>query len=510
MSRGLSQGIQDTADTVGGYIQSANSVYGIARKSKKQAKSWKNQLSGAFNEEQIFLSLVVIGLFYFAYTMTNFFIGNGKDEDFITRNCHCEFTHRFFYRLWFYICLVIWFIIYSFTFMEQVSKHVCPNTCGKCLQNFRDWIRRCVMGILCCPYKCIWKRVWKWIKDWCTCCCCCCSKSNNLPNNDNGDAGKDSVIEAKIKQLWFYYYKLYIIGYKKDDYDWTIVLPKQENSEGVTSPSEAPTTYTHEKQHAQTNGGHIHGSELITGTQIDTPYQAIKSESSDYAPNPTGEATTYPMKQQAYIQDGEVATVTSQLATKLESSGYTPYLTSEASTTDPMKQGNYIQDGEVAIVTLLLATKSESIDYAPYPTSKASTTDPMKQHPPTNGNRNHGGELGKVTPQHATKSESSDCGCQCTCYYIINIFFTGVKYVAQLATVPLILVQMFDTYSLLCFVPNEEYCTSTSEYRIHAVQTILTVSFYCSLALSLLANTILDWNPWPNKHSTKFNIIGYA
>ena len=82
---------------------------------------------------------------------------------------------------------------------------------------------------------------------------------------------------------------------------------------------------------------------------------------------------------------------------------------------------------------------------------------------------------------------------------MIYIVFISLKYIAQLATVPLILLQMFNTYSLLCFVPNEEYCTPTSEYRIHAVQTILTVSFYCSLALSLLTSTILDWNPWPKK-----------
>ena len=64
-------------------------------------------------------------------------------------------------------------------------------------------------------------------------------------------------------------------------------------------------------------------------------------------------------------------------------------------------------------------------------------------------------------------------------------------------------MQMFDTYNLLCFVPNDEYCTRTLEYRIHAVQAIIPVSFFCSLALALLASTILEWNPWPKSFIEK-------
>ena len=100
-------------------------------------------------------------------------------------------------------------------------------------------------------------------------------------------------------------------------------------------------------------------------------------------------------------------------------------------------------------------------------------------------------------PSPDDESKTTTCICGCLWYYVIYSFFLIVKYLAQLATVPLILMQIFDSYSLLCFVPNDEYCTRTSEYRIHAVQTIITVSFFCSLALALLANTILEWNPWP-------------
>ena len=82
---------------------------------------------------------------------------------------------------------------------------------------------------------------------------------------------------------------------------------------------------------------------------------------------------------------------------------------------------------------------------------------------------------------------------------IIWAFLTLIKYVSQLVTVPLLLLQVFDTYSLLCFSPDL-YCPRTSEYKLHLAQAAITLLFYCSLALSQLASTMLAWNPWPQKN----------
>ena len=79
---------------------------------------------------------------------------------------------------------------------------------------------------------------------------------------------------------------------------------------------------------------------------------------------------------------------------------------------------------------------------------------------------------------------------------IIRGFLFLVKYVSQLVTVPLLLLQIFDTYSLLCFSPDL-YCSRTSEYKLHLAQAAITLLFYCSLALSQLVSTLLTWNPWP-------------
>ena len=79
---------------------------------------------------------------------------------------------------------------------------------------------------------------------------------------------------------------------------------------------------------------------------------------------------------------------------------------------------------------------------------------------------------------------------------ITRAFLFLVKYFSQLATVPLLLLQIFDTYSFLCFSPDS-YCSHTTEYKQHVVQAAITLFFYCSLVISHLTSTLLIWNPWP-------------
>ena len=82
------------------------------------------------------------------------------------------------------------------------------------------------------------------------------------------------------------------------------------------------------------------------------------------------------------------------------------------------------------------------------------------------------------------------------CNIFSKMFLMTAKYLAQLATVPLLTLQMFDSYALLCFAASD-YCSNKSKYRFHVVQVAITFAFYCSLGLSLLTSTMLVWNPWP-------------
>ena len=71
-----------------------------------------------------------------------------------------------------------------------------------------------------------------------------------------------------------------------------------------------------------------------------------------------------------------------------------------------------------------------------------------------------------------------------------------VRYIAQLSVVPLLIVQMFDTYTLLCLA-EQDYCDTESQYRLHLDQTALSFSFYCALMLSLLVTVWINLVPWP-------------
>ena len=81
-------------------------------------------------------------------------------------------------------------------------------------------------------------------------------------------------------------------------------------------------------------------------------------------------------------------------------------------------------------------------------------------------------------------------------------FLLTVKFLAQLFTIPLLFLQVFDTYSLLCFNP-QWFCSDAIEYNLHLAQALITLLFYCCLAMSQLASTMLTWNPWPKKDGDK-------
>ena len=106
---------------------------------------------------------------------------------------------------------------------------------------------------------------------------------------------------------------------------------------------------------------------------------------------------------------------------------------------------------------------------------------------------------------------NDDCTCGCdqsvgcfvNCFRCINhSFLLMVKFLAQFCTIPLLFLQVFDTYSLLCFNP-QWFCSDKTEYDLHLSQALITLLFYCCLAMSQLASTMLNWNPWPKKEPPK-------
>jgi len=88
------------------------------------------------------------------------------------------------------------------------------------------------------------------------------------------------------------------------------------------------------------------------------------------------------------------------------------------------------------------------------------------------------------------------CGSRCTNHFLVFFLLNFAQFMAQFAVVPLLLVQMFDTYTLLCFA-EEDYCSAENQNRLHLDQTAITFAFYCSLMISLLTTLCLRWVSWP-------------
>lgn len=95
---------------------------------------------------------------------------------------------------------------------------------------------------------------------------------------------------------------------------------------------------------------------------------------------------------------------------------------------------------------------------------------------------------------------------QCNLRYILQvaffIFLKAIQLIAQSFIVPLLIIQMFDTYSFLCFTANS-YCSQRAEYNLHLDQTAFTFGFYVALMTSLLSTLMLQWLPWPEKPDKK-------
>ena len=68
------------------------------------------------------------------------------------------------------------------------------------------------------------------------------------------------------------------------------------------------------------------------------------------------------------------------------------------------------------------------------------------------------------------------------------------------------MIQILDTYAYLCF-NADNYCSINSQYKLHLDQTAMTFAFYCSLMVSLLSTTMLQWFPCPKMDTSAQRII---
>ena len=378
----------------------------------EKPEDWKSKLSSAFNEDEIFYSLLVLGNFYVVYAIAkaSFDVHDDSpdDEERFIQSCFCSFNQRFFFRFWFCFCFALWFLIHSYSYFAQLSV--------KRFHKFEDVIKVFLAICLVCPcyslcgvYKCF-----------CNCLNQCLSKCSSKSkgygcNSSTSSTASDSAstsstasdstastsstnihklkIKENLKLLWFQYCKLYVIGY----------------------------------------------------TQYNDKEQSIKSIMENEGNDGVGSA-------------------------------------------DKMNKIN-----GCCFVECNKKGDNASHYCCCFRCSKQCCCSKQSQ--------------GNETEPNITCPEINMMCCneyfpnRCLSKDIIYAILFTVKYISQLITVPLLLLQIFDTYSFLCFSPDS-YCSHTTEYNHQLVQAAITLFFYCSLLISHLVNTMLIWNPWP-KHVNK-------
>ena len=181
----------------------------------KSPDNWKSTLSTAFNEDEIFYSLLILSNFYVVYVVVKASFDahdtSTDDEERFIQSCYCAFNQRFFYRFWFSLCCFLWFVVHTYNFVAQLST--------KRIKWFKNFIKVLLAFCIVCTQRCL------------ACCavcvrkCICKKNPNENQSNQNAAINQNirvnkylvSQVKDNVNLLRFQYYKLYVIGYLNYD-----------------------------------------------------------------------------------------------------------------------------------------------------------------------------------------------------------------------------------------------------------------------------------------------------
>ena len=83
--------------------------------------------------------------------------------------------------------------------------------------------------------------------------------------------------------------------------------------------------------------------------------------------------------------------------------------------------------------------------------------------------------------------------------FILYPFLLSTRLLAQVALIPLLILQLLDTHAWIC-VMHDLYCDDLrSDYELGLDRTAVSFGFYCSVLVSILATTMLKWFPCSKK-----------
>ena len=81
-------------------------------------------------------------------------------------------------------------------------------------------------------------------------------------------------------------------------------------------------------------------------------------------------------------------------------------------------------------------------------------------------------------------------------FFFFYPFLVIVRFFAQLALIPVLILQMLNTYAWICLT-EDHYCEDDeSRYLLGLAQTYLTFTFYIALLIAILSTIMLRWFPY--------------
>lgn len=437
--------------------------------------SWTNKLNGAFDDSQTFFSLLVLGIFYVVYAIVkaSFDLHDDSvdDEEKYMQSCFCGFHQRFFFRFWFSFCCVLWLLFPSYSFLVHISTKK-----FKRIENvLKEPLAYCVVCL-------------DFLQSYCN------HKKEESNTKIKIKSNQLKEVKRNRQLLWFQYCKLYVVGYTQID---DKPKPIMEIMDGLKSYEELL------KKDIPNDVKKLHCWKNFFRSII--PYillvflvtiMCLAYLSFDLHPlaciaEPEEELITYEMNR-VELEFSDSLLIFQKLG------GILVFVLSLAF---------------LLSVVFFFCLSKQIVKDLKFNVDKCLETEQSGGHTIQDGENKESQD-----PPFADKdqkncvcfSKSKSCPnidmwcCYekfpkiCSSKNIVRALLLTAKYIAQLMTIPLLLLQIFDTYSLLCFSPDR-YCSNTTESRLHLLQVAITLLFYCSLGIAHLTNTMLMWHPWPKK-----------
>ena len=106
----------------------SNTAEAVSKDDKTNVDDWKTKLSSILDEDEMFLSLFIPGIFYVVYAIFKssfaFTDSNVSDEERFVESCFCPANQQLFFRLLFSLCSLLWLSFHSYTFFTNMCYQI--------------------------------------------------------------------------------------------------------------------------------------------------------------------------------------------------------------------------------------------------------------------------------------------------------------------------------------------------------------------------------------------------